>query len=184
MDEQRRMGFHNWLGDEWLRCAAMLSSFEGHAITYLTTANGGGAAALIAFAGSAGYTGRWAYATLAAFLLGIVFAGATIAAGYYQLRFITRGLGADHKAFNMGEISSTAVDTNHQARFNRFDFGLLCAWLSATALLGGMTFGAIAYIQFPEFKAEKERTEAAKATKDPVVNVTCAPALMPQAKMK
>lgn len=184
MDAQRRIGFQNWLGDEWLRCSAMLSTFEGHAITFLTTANGGGAAALIAFAGSAGYTGEWAYVTLASFLLGIVFAGATITAGYYQLRSITRGLGADHKAFNMGEISSSSVDANHQARFNRFDLGLLFAWSSAAALLGGMVFGAIAYAKFPDFKADKERIEAVKGTKEPVVNVTCSPVQAPQAKTK
>lgn len=184
MEQEAHRGFQDYLATEWERCSAMVSAFEGHAVTFLTTANGGGVAALMAFAGSAGYTSPWAYATLAAFIVGIFLAGATIAAGYYRLCHITKGLGDDHRKFNMGSISVQEVGANHEARFNKFDWGLSFAWGSAIALLFGMALGTKAYIDFPAFKAEKEKAEAAKASKDPITNLTCAAAAVPQQKKK
>lgn len=55
MSPDYHRAFQDWLSQEWSRCSSLRGSFENHAVNYLVTTNGGAAAAVMAFSGSAGY---------------------------------------------------------------------------------------------------------------------------------
>ena len=176
MTEQGERELNDWVDSEWHRCATMTSNFEGHAVTYLTTANGGGAAAVIAFSGSAGYAENGVYIALSLFMFGVLLAGFVIAVGYRNLTKITRGLGTDQRSFNKNEITTSQLGQNHHQRFDRFSLGEPLAWLSFVAFIVALIWSGFTFSEYQNFKkAEKVKQEVARQeqVKEPVLNVSC-----------
>lgn len=166
----------------------MLNAFEGHTITFLTAANGGGAATLIAFAGSAGYSGGNVYPTLIMFLNGVLLVGIAVVVGYFQLRAITRGLSNDHKSFYSSDLTTEELTQNHAKRFGRYSAGEVFAVGSFLCFLAGLVLSFDTFRDYQDFKEAKEISESAKAETakpegvTPMVNVTCAAPLTPTLK--
>lgn len=152
MSSDNQTRFQEWISREWDRCSYLRGTFENHAITFLMTANGGGAAALIAFAGSAAYGTSHVYWTLAFFLIGLLFTGCAIIAGYLRLAWITRSLGNDHRLFNKNELCGKALEESHQCRFAKHTYGEWFGWIAFFLFIAGVLMGAFT---FDEFITEK-----------------------------
>jgi hypothetical protein len=160
MSSDHQRGFYEWLSQEWGRCSTLRGSFENHAVNYLMTTNGGAAAAVMAFAGSAGYATNNVYWILAAFMLGLLFAGCAIIAGYYRMAWLTKSLGDDHRAFNKGQLCSSTLEENHHQRFKKHGYGEWFGWLSFLLLITGALSSVYTFDKFMTEKTEKVAKEA------------------------
>lgn len=159
MQRDQQSGFYEWLNAEWYRCDAHRATMENHAVTYLMTVNGGGAAAVIAFAGSAGYATRPVYLTLGLFLLGLFFTGCGIAIGMQRLSRITRDLGDDHLAFNDDKIRSQELEERHRLRFQKRGLGNFLGWIAWFCFIVGIISSAYTFSNFMAAKRLKTMQE-------------------------
>lgn len=153
--------FQDWVTREWGRCSDLRGAFENHAITYLLSVNGGGAAAVIAFSGSASYATSDVYWSLSFFLLGLVSTGVGIAAALYKMSWITRELNLDHHRFNENQLDSDALEKNHNQRFNKNVYGVIAGWIAFICFILGTFMSIYTYNNFVTAKAElTKRNEA------------------------
>lgn len=170
---------NDWASVEWNRCMALRAAFENHAITYLLTGNGGGAATVIAFAGSAAYATSLVYWSLALFIAGLLFCGLGISIALTRMSWLSRELSREQDLFNKNKIGYLQFHHNHSERFKKKTGGTLVGYLSFGCFILGMllsvsTFNA--FIAEKQRKAEKEtadelrkKNEAAKTTIPPAV---------------
>lgn len=164
---------NDYLEGEFTRCSQILNLFEQHAITYLSTANGGGAAVVIGFAGSAQYAEGAPLYALFAFLLGLIAVGVAIAVGHKRLSLVCSGFAADHRDFCLNTKPIDEVHKNHHARFNQWRYGVPFAYISSACLLIGIALSTHAFLQYPDWKAAKELKAEQKKAGDVPINVTC-----------
>lgn len=161
MQRDQQSGFYEWLNAEWYRCDTHRTTMENHAITYLMTTNGGGAAAVIAFAGSAGYATNSVYLTLGFFLVGLVLTGWGITIGMNFRSRNTRELGQDHRAFNDDKIRSRELEQKHHARFRRWGLGSLFGWAAWICFHVGIISSIYTFNEFMVAKQLKATQEKA-----------------------
>ena len=165
---------HEFINGEFERCAHILNLFEQHGITYLSTVNGGGAAAVIGFAGSAQYAEGWPVFALISFLIGTVLIGIAIAIGHTRLSKVCDGLSADHSTFNHDLLDLPALWSNHAARFSSWRHGVSFAYGSGFCFLAGLVFSVLAFQAYPDWKTAKEaKADTSKKTSEIPLNVTC-----------
>jgi hypothetical protein len=155
MPPDQARGFQDWISREWSRCSDLRGTFENHAITYLATANGGGAAAVVAFSGSAGFAIQSVYVALGLFLAGLIFTGFGIASGLRRMSWITRELGAAHREFNKGKLDSVELEEAHHSRFGKRTYGNVLGWAAFFCFIVGTGCSAYAYSAFLDTKTVK-----------------------------
>lgn len=170
---------NDWTNVEWNRCMALRAAFENHAITYLLTCNGGGAATVIAFAGSASYATSLVYWSLSLFIAGLVSCGLGIAIALRRMSWLSRELSREQDLFNKNKIGYLQFHHNHKQRFKRKTGGTLVGYLSFGCFILGVVLSVSTFNTFiaeKQRKAEKEaagelrkQNEAAKATIPPAV---------------
>ena len=154
---------NDWANVEWNRCMALRSGFENHAITYLLTGNGGGAATVIAFAGSAAYATSLVYWSLSLFIAGMVFCGLGIAIALTRMSWLSRELSREQDLFNKGKIGYLQFHHNHNERFKRKTGGNLIGYLSFGCFILGML---LSVSTFNAFITEKQRNLEKEAAAD------------------
>lgn len=157
--------FHDWANTEWARCNSLRSNFENHAITYLMTGNGGGAATVIALAGSAGFANKLVYWALILFMIGLISTGFGIASALRRMSSISTGLMDDYKLFNSTQKSmdSKLIEDNHNARFRRRTLGFFFGWIAFGLFLSGITVSGFAFNSYLNLKNHTDSVESASA---------------------
>jgi len=174
--------YTEWANKEWERCMQLRATFENHAITYLLTGNGGGAATVIAFAGSAGYTNPLVYWSLSCFIVGLVLCGIGIAIALTRMSWISKELSNDQREFNKLKIRTGELEENHTKRFAKKTFGTPVGYGSFACFLLGLVLSVYTFREFTiekQLKAGKEaaldvvkQTDNLKSTSAPIVSNT------------
>lgn len=173
---------NDWTNVEWNRCMALRAAFENHAITYLLTGNGGGAATVIAFAGSASYATSLVYWSLSLFIAGVVFCGLGIAIALTRMSWLSRELSREQDLFNKGKIGYLQFHHNHNQRFKRRTGGTLVGYLSFGCFILGVLLSVSTFHTFiaeKQRKAEKEAEEELRKHETPKATIPPA-ALQPR----
>ena len=148
--------YNAWYDDEWKRQGTIIGQLEHHAITYLMTANGGSATAVIAFVGTSGLMHISTHVTLALFVIGLILCGVSIAIGYHCMLKIQGGLNTDFDSFNSGTMDSTDLAPRNNARHNKTKYGYIAAWASFICLIFGMMTAIWAYFEYKRSKGNRE----------------------------
>lgn len=155
--------YEDWHSEEWDRQFATSTQLENHAITFLTTANGGAAAAAIAFLATAQVPHGALYLGLSLFTAGLILCGGAIGYGHTQMRRITDGLVADILEFRAGALAGEELHPRNCKRHEEAKLGLRLAWGSFIALIGGIVFSGVAlYAHMEQKQAENKAKPAAQ----------------------
>lgn len=153
--------YEAWHNEQWERQFATSAQLENHAITYLTTANGGAAAAAIAFLATAELP-HWAlYVGLVLFTAGLIACGALIGYGHTQMQRITEGLVSDMQEFWQGPLDGQQMYERNKQRHEDAKLGIVLGWGSFAALIIGIGFSGYALF------GHMEQKHAAKAAASP-----------------
>lgn len=147
--------FNEWTNTEWSRCMDLRASFENHAVTFLLTANGGGAASVIAFAGAASYATYFVYGSLTVFVLGLITCGIAIDIGRRRMSWISRELSADQKTFNAGGLGVLLAHRNHEERFSKKTGGACMGYFSFASFICGVILSILTFNEFIAYKQQQ-----------------------------
>lgn len=152
--------YYAWYNEEWKRQGTIIGQLEHHAITYLMTANGGSATAVIAFVGTSGFMHLSTDIALLLFVAGLILCGASIAAGHCGMTNIQKKLDADFTSFAKGALDGKELAPRNNLRHQKTQFGYPAAWLSFIFLVLGIVSAIWAYREFNQAKAVEKAKQA------------------------
>lgn len=178
---ERAKLLNDWTNVEWNRCMALRAAFENHAITYLLTGNGGGAATVIAFAGSASYATPLVYWSLSLFIAGLLLCGLGIAITLTRMSWLSRELSREQDLFNKNKIGYLQFHHNHNERFKRKTGGTLVGYISFGCFILGVL---LSISTFNTFISEKQRRVEKEAAEELLKQNEAAKATIPRIAMQ
>lgn len=124
------------------------------------TANGGGAATVIAFAGAAGVANSNVYWSLSLFIAGLILCGIGIAIALTRMGWLSRELSADQRKFNEFKLGSFAMTGGHERRFKKNFGGTPVGYLSFGCFVAGVLLSAYTFSCYVEEKQLKQDRDA------------------------
>lgn len=160
LDPRIHHHYYTWYNDEWKRQGTIIGQLEHHAITYLMTANGGSATAVIAFVGASGFMHPSTDFALGLFVLGLILCGVSIAAGHCSMMKVQKELDADFTRFLDGAVDGKDLASRNNLRHQKSQFGYPAAWMSFGCLILGMILSVWAYREFNQAKAIEKAKQA------------------------